>query len=310
MARLLELQVTLSISLFILSAGVACSQPAGRVRDIFPPGTTVYGNIPYAADTLKGHLLDIYIPGKAKANCPLLVWVHGGAWNHNDKYSDMGYMKNTIRGFMERGYALASIDYRYSSRAVFPAQIQDCNQALDYLYQYAEKYKVDKSKIILIGFSAGGHLASLLGLSHNDGISDFNHDRMKPAFAIRGIIDFYGPSDFVALIGTGETGVNDPADPVAQLLGASPIDRPDLAKAASPVTYIDKNDPPFLIIQGEKDQSVPPSQSKLLSAWLKIHGVRNELMIVPNAPHFGEMFDAETVREKVFKFISNEVLKQ
>jgi acetyl esterase/lipase len=292
-----------------LTTNHAAAQLASRVRDIFPPGTTVYGNIPYAGDTLKGHLLDIYIPEKAKPNCPLLVWIHGGAWNHNDKYSDMGYMKNTIRAFMEHGYALASIDYRYSSRAVFPAQIQDCNQALDYLYQHAEKYKIDRNKIVLIGFSAGGHLASLLGLSNNNGITDFYHDKRRPGFAIRGIIDFYGPSDFVALIGTGEAGVNYPGNPVTQLLGAAPVDRPDLAKVASPVTYIDKNDPPFIIIQGEKDQSVPPSQSKLLSAWLKIRGVKNELIIVPNAPHFGEMFDAESVREKVFNFILSEALK-
>ena len=87
------------------------------------------------------------------------------------------------------------------------------------------------------------------------------------------------------------------------LLGAWPVDRPDLAKRASPVTYVDKNDPPFLIVHGEKDESVPNTQSRLLSSWLTIAGVKNELIIVPNAPHFGEMFDEESIRQRLFKFL-------
>jgi dipeptidyl aminopeptidase/acylaminoacyl peptidase len=74
---------------------------------------------------------------------------------------------------------------------------------------------------------------------------------------------------------------------------------------ASPVTYIDKNDPPFLIVQGEKDESVPNTQSKILHSWLTLNGVKNDLIIVPNAPHYGEMFDAEYIREKVFEYLRN-----
>ena len=88
------------------------------------------------------------------------------------------------------------------------------------------------------------------------------------------------------------------------MLGAAPLARPDLAKAASPVTYVDKNDPPFLIIHGEKDESVSPKQSQLLSAWLNVVGVQNELIIVKDAPHYGEMFDSDEVRKKVISFLS------
>jgi len=102
-----------------------------------------------------------------------------------------------------------------------------------------------------------------------------------------------------------DTAINNMRNPVSILLGALPFERPDVAKFASPVTYIDKNDPPFLIVQGEKDESVPNTQSKILHSWLTLNGVKNDLIIVPNAPHYGEMFDADYIREKVFEYLHN-----
>ncbi|MDQ6812306.1 MAG: alpha/beta hydrolase [Bacteroidota bacterium] len=281
------------------------AQAPPRIQQIFPAATISYSNIPYAADTLQKHLLDIYLPANSKANTPLIIWVHGGAWMLNDKYADMSYMKNTIRRFIDSGYALASIDYRYSTTAPFPAQIQDCNQAVEYLYEHADQYKLDKNKIGLIGFSAGGHLASLLALSNNNNVEAFYPRGKKSRFQIKCVLDFYGPSDLVAIFNNPDTAVNNGRSAVAVLLGATPIDRPDLAKRASPVTYIDKDDPPFFIVQGEKDESVPNTQSKLLSSWLTITGVKNELTIVPNAPHYGEMFNAEWIRMRLFRFLRN-----
>ena len=282
----------------------AVAQNASPVQHIFPKETLTYGNIPYAGDTLKRHQLDIYVPPGTKTNLPLVVWIHGGAWMLNDKYADMGYMQNTVRGFLDSGYALASIDYRYSTDAVFPAQIQDCNQALEFLYQHAAAYKIDRNRIAVIGFSAGGHLASLLGLSNNNAIKDFYTTGTKSSFKIKCVLDFYGPSDFIMIAGNPDTSVNNARNPVSILLGALPIERPDLAKHASPVTYVDKNDPPFLIVQGEKDESVPNTQSRLLSSWLTISGVENKLIMVPGAPHYGVMFDTEAIRKNVFTFLS------
>jgi len=102
-------------------------------------------------------------------------------------------------------------------------------------------------------------------------------------------------------------GNNDPASPESLLLGATSIDRPDLAKAASPVTYVDKNDPPFLIIHGEKDDMVSTKHSILLSSWLHLSGVQNELIIVKDAPHYGVMFDADEIRKKVIDFLRKEL---
>lgn len=288
---------------FITLLCIACTtqaQTANPKQDIFPKGTTFISNIPYARDTLKKHLLDIYLPPAVKSSYPLIIWVHGGAWMLNDKYADMGYMTETLKMFIDKGYAVASIDYRHSTTAPFPAQIQDCNQAVEFLYENASKYKLNRDKIALIGFSAGGHLASLLALSNNNNIKEFYHDGKKPGFKIRLVLDFYGPSDFLSLKGSE---VNDPKSPINLLLGAWVFDRPDLAKNASPVTYVDKNDPPFLIVQGEKDESVNPTQSISLSLHLKLAGVKNSLIIVPNAPHYGVMFDAENIRVKISEYL-------
>jgi len=292
--------------LFICQLATAFSTNAqsSPVQKLFPANTIVHGNIPYANDNNKKHLLDIYLPAAPAAKRPLVVWVHGGAWMLNDKYADMSYMKNTVKTFIDSGYALASIDYRYSTEAIFPAQIQDCNQAIEYLYQHAREYNIDNSRIALIGFSAGGHLASLLALSRNNAVDDFFPPAGRPHFNIKCVLDFYGPSDFVMLAGTPDTSINNVRNPVSILLGALPLKRPDIAKKASPVTYIDKNDPPFLIVQGEKDESVPNTQSKILSSWLTITGVKNELIVVPNAPHYGEMFDTEDIRRQLFNFLS------
>ena len=301
--KYLPVKASLEIICCLLLASAGSAQMAERVKDIFPSNTIVYGNISYAGDTLKNHLLDVYLPPNAKGPLPLVIWIHGGAWLENDKYADMGYMKKTVRSFIDSGYALASINYRYSTTAKFPAQIQDCNLAIEYLYLNAEKYNLNKDKFALIGFSAGGHLASLLGLSNNNTVESFYTHEKKPSFKIKMVLDFYGPSDLVILAAAPDTSINNERNPVSILLGALPLKRPDLARIASPVSYIDKDDPPFLIVQGEKDQSVPYTQSVILHSWLDLAAVKNELVIVPGAPHYGVMFDADDIRDRVFYFL-------
>ncbi|MGZ3777573.1 MAG: alpha/beta hydrolase fold domain-containing protein [Mucilaginibacter sp.] len=284
------------ICLAIIALKVS-AQSTNRVLDIFPKGTVLYDDLSYANDTLKKHLLDIYLPTQGKDSYPLIIWIHGGAWMSNDKYADMGYMKQTLKSFVDSGYAVASIDYRWSTMAIFPAQIQDCNQAIEYLYQHAEKYKIDRKRFALIGFSAGGHLANLVGLSNNDFVKDFYTDGKKPHFKIRLVLDFYGPANLFTLKGNDS---KDAKNPINLLLGGTVTDKPDLAKEASPITYIDKNDPPFLIVQGEKDESVNPDQATALNTRLISAGVKSELIIVTGAPHYGVMFDAENIRQRVF----------
>ena len=285
--------------LIILSAFAikSSAQQTNRVFNIFPKGTVLYGNILYANDTVKKHLLDVYLPATGKSSYPVVIWIHGGAWMSNDKYADMGYMTQTLKSLIDSGYAVASIDYRWSTQAIFPAQIQDCNQALEFLYQNASKYKLDRNRFALMGFSAGGHLANLLGLSDDNKVKDFYASGERPHFKIKLVLDFYGPSDFFTLKGNDN---KDPYNPITLLLGGMVSDKTSLAKEASPVTYIDKNDPPFLIVQGEKDESVNPDQSISLNSKLNAAGVKSEVIIVPGAPHYGVMFDAENIRDRIF----------
>jgi len=282
--------------ILILTTGYGFSQ-TNPIIDAFPKGTILYGNVRYNNDTLQKHLLDIYMPASTKGKVPLVILIHGGGWLSNDKYADIGYMKKTVAGIISNGYALASIDYRFSTDAIFPAQILDCNRAVSFLYDNADKYGFDNSKFALIGFSSGGHLASLVGLSENNDITAFYMPGTSISFSFKAVVDFYGPSELILFPGN-----NDEKSPESLLIGAAPLKRPDLAKAASPVTYVDKNDPPFLIIHGEQDALVDPKQSLLLKAWLDLAGVQNELVIVKDAPHFGVMFDTDEIRNKVMNF--------
>lgn len=291
--------LTIMIAMAIHTLTIAQPPSPSEVQARLPKGTIIHGNISYNSDTLKKHLLDIYFPAGAKGKVPLLVFIHGGGWIGNDKYADMGYMPNTVAAMLNNGMAVASIDYRFATQAVFPLILQDCNKAVSFLYDNADKYNLDRSKIALMGFSAGGHLASLMGTSQNNKVSNFYFPNTYRPFQYKAVVDFYGPTDLVLLPGN-----EDEKSPEALLIGAAPLIRPDLAKAASPITYIDKADPPFLIYHGEKDNIVSNKQSKLFSAWLKYYGVKNELTIVKDAPHFGTMYDVEEIRNKVIAFLT------
>lgn len=286
------------LACLIIFFSISSFAQSNRVFHLFPEGSILHGNIPYQGDTLQKHLLDIYLPANVKGKVPLIVFIHGGGWLSNDKYSDMGYMKETVSEILESGFALASIDYRWSTQAAFPAQMLDCNAAISFLVDNADKYGLDIDRMALMGFSAGGHLAAMVGLANNNDVDAFYIPGSNREFDFKGVVDFYGPADLTLF-----PGANDAKSPEGLLIGAAPLDRPDLAKAASPVSYVDENDPPFLMIHGEKDDLVSPRQSHLLSAWLSVKGVPNELIVVKDAPHFGPMFDVEEVRTKVMAFL-------
>src|SRR4051812_5284494 len=163
----------LIMSMVFYTLTMAQLPAASQIEARMPKGTVVHGNIPYNNDTLKKHLLDIYVPAGAKGKVPLVVLIHGGGWIGNDKYADMGYMPNTIAAILNSGMAIASIDYRFAMQAVFPAILRDCNKPVSFLYDNADKYGLDKNRIAVMGFSAGGHLASLMGTSQNNKVGDF-----------------------------------------------------------------------------------------------------------------------------------------
>ncbi len=215
-----------------------------------------------------------------EAPMPVVVWIHGGAWLAGDN--------NPGRNIplAQRGYFTASIEYRLSREAQFPAQIEDCKAAIRYLRANAEKYHLNPNKIGCWGSSAGGHLVALLGTS--GGVKELEGSGGNPDFssAVQCVVDLFGPTDFTQ-IGKFPSTMNHMAanSPEALLLGGPIADNPEKCRAANPITYIDKGDPPFLIFHGDKDQTVPFNQSELLYAALQKAGVESTFVPVKGGGH-------------------------
>jgi acetyl esterase/lipase len=268
-------------------------------------GTTEYKEIPYLNNGLKQQNLDLYIPDSAKKPMPLIIWIHGGGWNGGYK----GWIE--VPYLTKLGYAIASVEYRFSSVAPFPAQVIDCNEAIYFLWKNAKKYGLDTSRFVVGGGSAGGHLAALIGTSSNNHISGFYNDIEKEGKVhIKAVLDYYGPSDLNVVHGhAAALDYDGEHSAVNMLIGAQALDRPDLAAIASPVTYIDKDDPPILILHGDIDGFVPFWESRLFYSRLKLAGVKADLMKLPGANHAGPAFQAPDIQQKVIDFL-DDVLKK
>lgn len=222
-------------------------------------------------------LLDLYFPSESN-NPYLVVWIHGGAWHSGSKASPP-------MSFVRSGYALASIDYRLSVEAKFPAPIHDIKAAIRYLRANAEKHGYRSDKIVIAGSSAGGHLAALVGVTNNDKSLEGNLGQFtNTSSSVQAIIDYYGPTNFTTILKQSTphgVGVRGPA--MALLLGNTVDNVPELAKQASPALQVDRADPPLLIFHGDQDIQVPINQSHELVGAYK----RNKLMVQLEVVHGG-----------------------
>ena len=284
MRSLRLLQIAFTATLLSVSNSMADSTASADI--------IVKKDIPYVANGHPRQTLDLYIP-VPNHPVPLVVWIHGGAWKLGSKdWINIKYLT-------QHGYAIASVDYRFSGDAKFPAQIQDCNTALNFLIANAGSYGIDPKRLVVGGGSAGSHLALLLGLARKE--SEFGAD---PSIQPLAILDFFGPVDFISML--EETSQREVAeDDFKQLLGASPTTHPSLARRASPLTYVGTGNPPTLILHGDKDASVPYRQSQRLHERLTQAGIRNELITVKDAGHDGPMFATPELQEKVILFLQS-----
>jgi acetyl esterase/lipase len=205
---------------------------------------------------------------------PVLVWIHGGGWRAGSRDGGIGRLGR----FAQRGYFCASIEYRLSSEAVFPAQIEDCKCAIRFLRARAKEYQLHPERIGVWGSSAGGHLVALLGTSA--GVKELEGCGGWPEFPsrVQAVCDFCGPADFPRW--------GDTAHPaVVALLGGPVKEKAELAARASPVTFVTKDAPPFLIVHGDMDRTVPLSQSESLHEALQKAGVDVTLHVVKGGGH-------------------------
>ena len=281
-------------SLAALALLIALPSAHAQERRPLPPGVKVVRDIEYIPGGGRAQSLDLYLPEKADAPLPLVVWIHGGAWSAGSKDG------NRAMPLMRDGFATASVEYRFSQQAVFPAQIEDCKAAIRFLRANAAQYGLDPQHIGVWGSSAGGHLVALLGTA-GDVAAWEKGGRPEVSSRVQAVCDFFGPSDLLTMGAQGANHRPMPAtdtaeSPESKLIGGAIPDNPDKAKAASPVTYASADDPPFLIVHGDKDPLVPHAQSKELHETLQKAGVNSTLRIVEGAGHGNGIDTPETMQ--------------
>jgi len=226
---------------------------------------------------------------------PTLVWISGGAWQQVDSCV---YLPEQLY-LMDRGYNVAAINYRNSNAALFPAQIEDLKAGIRYLRAHAEEFGIDKDRIAAMGESAGGHLALMVGVTGN--IRDYDvGDNLDQSSAVNCAVSWYGPTDFAAL---GEGRSDEPTSPECLLYGATAEKDPEACRKASPISYVDENTPPIMMIHGNADQLVPLEQSELMYQALEKAGVETEFYVVEGANHGDPMFASPEVQSLIAAFL-------
>jgi acetyl esterase/lipase len=247
-----------------------------------------------------GHrlLLDLYLPEK-ETNRLLVVWVHGGAWRQGSK-SQMPLM-----GLVKSGFAVASVEYRLSPVAKFPAQIHDLKAAIRFLRASSGKWSIDSKSIAVAGASAGGHLAALVGVTnHHNELEGRVGDHLDQSSTVQAIVDYYGPTNLLTILNQSTPhGLSVRVPALELLLGATPDKVPDLARLASPVFHIDRKDPPLLLIHGDQDLQVPINQAHEFHGKYKALKLPVQFEVVHGGAHGGDAFYDEERNVIVREFL-------
>lgn len=230
-------------------------------------------------------LLDLHMPTHV-TDSRLLVWVHGGAWRFGSKTS------MPLGGLVDAGYTVASVDYRLSPVAPFPAQVHDIKAAIRYLRFLAGRYGYRSDKIAIAGASAGGHLAALVGTTNgNAELEGKIGNHLEQSSDVHAIVDFFGPTNFMTILPQSTPhGLSVRVPALELLLGGQPEERPGLAKLASPVDHVDRMDPPLLLVHGDQDPQVPINQSHELFGRYKEFELPVHFEVVHGGAHGGRLF--------------------
>lgn len=293
--------LTLASALLLLGVAAKAQQPT-------------FANLDYVGNGNPKQSLDLYIPAGLTTAAPLIVYIHGGGWSGGAKGGAMAFCDTLFRN----GYVVADINYRLSGDSIFPAQIYDCKAAVRWLKAHAQQYNIDTCRVAVTGSSAGGHLASLVGTSGGvDSLEDMKQGSTSASSTVHAVIPFYGPSDFSHMQShipltppdscTNPLDHDAPGSPTAMLLGCTQMkDCPDRVTKASPITYIDSNDPPYYLLHGSFDCTVPPHQSVLMDSALALAGVSSTLLILPR---LGHAFRPDVPRKRAMLTFLNTVLE-
>jgi acetyl esterase/lipase len=237
--------------------------------------------------------LDLAQPADRSASRPAIVAIHGGAWRAGDK-SDL---RNLLVEFAEAGYVAISPEYRFCPEHTFPAQVHDVKAAVRWLRSNAEAYGVDPDRIGAVGFSAGGHLALMLGLTDaSDGLEGPIAEG-APASDVQAVVNFFGPTDL---------GADDlPAISIPlrnDFIGGTPQEKPEATASASPMTHVSQGDAPILVFQGTADPLIPTSQATKLASAMAEAGVPGRVELIVGAGHGVSGPELPRTKEATFSF--------
>jgi acetyl esterase/lipase len=253
----------------------------------------------YAGDTMEYHRLDIYLPPVEKPIYPAVISIYGSAWfGNNLKETDLATIGKAL---LDAGFAVVTPNHRSSTDARFPAQIQDIKAVVRFIRANADQYQIDTSFIGITGSSSGGHLAALTGTSgfvkqYTVGSASADIEGNLGQYttyssSVDAVIDWFGPTDFLIMDSCGSSLVHNAASsPESSLIGGPIQDNKDKCALANPITYVDENDPPFLILHGDADPLVPHCQSELLYDALQMTCVSSQFVLVPGAEHGPGLF--------------------
>ena len=267
-------------------------------------------DIEYARFGDRSIQLDLYLP-EGEGPFPVIIWIHGGGWSSGDK--DLDPNDPQVRQ-VGRGYAVASINYRLSQQAKFPAQIEDCKAAVRWLRARASNYNLDPARIAVWGSSAGGHLAALLGTSGDVSELEGSEDNRGYSSRVNAVVDWFGPTDLLQMsrdslpFPCNVLDHDSPFSPESLLIGCAIQTCPDKTDKANPIKYVSGDDPPFLIMHGDRDCLVGPQQSRRLYDALTAVGAKATVKFIAGAGHGGSQFD-EAENRKLGEDFLDENLK-
>lgn len=280
------------------------AQPGRNTGKIqIPDDVELHRNVVFGKGGDRDLTMHIVVPKtKPVTASPVYVWIHGGGWQSGNKDGGVGQ----VIPMVQRGFVGATIEYRLTGEAPFPAQIEDCKCAIRFLRAHADTYNIDPKRIAVGGSSAGGHLAALVGTSGDVKELEGTGGWQDQSSTVQAVVDLYGPTDFGRFVSTkGYERHNEDGSPESKLLGGGVVlNNPEGIIRVNPITYIDKADPPFLIIHGDVDRTVPLNQSQVLHSALEANGVSAELIVIESAGHGGPEFAKPEIRSKQLNFVS------
>ncbi|MBN9299603.1 MAG: alpha/beta hydrolase [Filimonas sp.] len=292
-----KILIGLFFALFALNCFAQDADTAKKAV-VMPTGYTSQIDVVYTKVKDWEGKMDLYLPANNGKPTPVIINIHGGGWNHGTKESQTGF--NT---FFKMGYAVANVEYRLVQVATAPGAIEDTRCALIYLVKNAKQLNIDVNKIVVMGSSAGAHLALMTGLLGNDHRFDTNcpgTDNIKVA----AIVDKYGIAD----VGDWAYGPNIRSKSAVNWLGAKANDE-KFRQSVSPVSYVTKNSPPTIIIHGDADPVVPYQQSEDLHKKFVEAGVKTQFLPVAGGKHGGFPTEQNSDVNKAIAAFLKEVVK-